>query len=88
MVILGLTQTRTIEQETIEEGPPSAFAEPPPEMPPRMALALAALDEAIHLFRQMKEDAVGVQAFEWAAAIRDQEDKLRKTRRWLDPKQR
>jgi hypothetical protein len=62
---------------------PRFAAEPSSELPPRIGLVVAALDEAGRLFQQMKEDAVSRADFEWAAALRDQHDNLRKLRAWL-----
>ncbi len=59
----------------------------PPEslfdLPPKIALAIAAVDELVRILCDMKENAISRQDFEWAANVRDQEDKLRKMREWL-----
>lgn len=58
---------------------PSPPAEPAPAAP-EMAETVAALDHTIQLLRKLKENAVDAADFERAAALRDQELKLKKVR--------
>jgi ATP-dependent Clp protease ATP-binding subunit ClpA len=50
---------------------------------PTIAGAIAAFDQIIAVLNAMKEDAVRAQDFEWAASLRDQSDKLKKSKEWL-----
>jgi len=50
---------------------------------PTIAGAIAAFDQIIRVLDELKEEAVCVQDFEWAARLRDQSDKLKKIKEWL-----
>ena len=54
-----------------------------PDLPPRIDQAVKGLNGVIELLGTMKEDAVAGQDFEWAALLRDQQDKLKKISEWL-----
>jgi ATP-dependent Clp protease ATP-binding subunit ClpA len=82
LAVLGSAPTRIVGKPAV----PAAQGAAPPEsleLPPRIALAVGALDEAVHLLRQMKEEAVARQEFEWGAALRDREHALRQVKEWL-----
>jgi ATP-dependent Clp protease ATP-binding subunit ClpC len=53
------------------------------ELTPDESVAVRSTDEQIARLNQEKEEAVGNQDFDRAAALRDQADKLKKSRDWL-----
>jgi ATP-dependent Clp protease ATP-binding subunit ClpC len=76
-----LAPLATAIQSELAQG--SVFAEEAAELPPRLGRAVSAAEHLIKLLDDMKQSAVSIQDYEYAADLRNRVDRLKQLREWL-----